>query len=959
MKRLTLIRWGVIALVCCLLLVLPAGAVSNGKIACNMLGAIVSMNPDGTGIKTVAGGSNPAYSPDGTRIAFDKNGEIYVANADGSTPIDITNNPANDYSPIWSPDGKKIAFTSDRDTSSPNNIYIMDSKDGGNLEETSGGGIPGSWSPDGNKIACTKIDNVIIGGAPMGYLQRIYILDLATGQYYIDADLHQNEFSSNPADYNSPAWSPDGTSLVYNGKEYDYNHREIMKDGGRLTSGDLGGNNIDPAWSPDGSKIVFSSDRTGTDHLFILNLADGKQTQIPYIGSYCIDPTWAINVKSVADAGPDQTVFVDETVTFDGSKSSDPDGNIVSYAWDYGDGTSGSGVSATHTYAATGVYTATLTVTDNGGLTASDTAAINVVSPVAITYPSGGEIFATGYTGGFYWTSTNVNENLKVTLKKDKTTIKTWTEAQPSGEETFAVPGEWGTGDNYKFCIQGTVHPEYQSCNGTFTITNPITVISPNGGEYWPPGSKQTIQWSSNVCSGPLAVHCLPALSKVDVQVIEGSSSTIVKDFGENDLNGQIPWTVDIPKGTDYKVKVSSVANPAVYDTSDWWFYVEDDTNCIHLGGKTICMGTPFVDLSAIARGSSCPPICPTIDIFKIHYSATGAVNIPLTTGAGDAAFPIIDKEGLTTITYYTEDSLGNLGTPQTYVIMVDRTPPTITGSASPKANANGWNNQDVKVTFTCTDSLSGIKSCTPLTTLTKDGAGLSVKGEAVDNAGNIADVTVKGINIDKTPPQITITVPANGASYFQNDVKRALWSVKEVLSGIATKSGTVASGAVIDTKTAGKKVFTVTAKDKAGNAATLTNNYDVLIPTKTKIVPNSLNIGRKGYFIAFVTLPKPYNAADVDAKSVVCNGASAEKLIRGKMFPQMFIAIFSRDKLVNVKPGDKVVLSVTGTITKNGQKLGFSGSDSVKVINKASKVKEDTDDVMKMTDDKIVTQFS
>ncbi|MDJ0962290.1 MAG: PKD domain-containing protein [Acidimicrobiia bacterium] len=62
--------------------------------------------------------------------------------------------------------------------------------------------------------------------------------------------------------------------------------------------------------------------------------------------------------------------------SFTASGSSDPDGSIVSYAWDFGDGNDGTGFSPNHTYSVVGAYTATLTVTDNHGVTDTDTVGI-------------------------------------------------------------------------------------------------------------------------------------------------------------------------------------------------------------------------------------------------------------------------------------------------------------------------------------------------------------------------------------------------------------------------------------------------------------------------------------------------------------------------------------------------------------------------------------------------------
>ena len=97
-----------------------------------------------------------AWSPDGTKIAFssdrDGNIEIYVMNADGSNPIRLTTDPADDLVPRWSPDGTKFAFYSNRDGNYE--IYVMDA-DGSNqtrLTNTPADEFDPAWSPDGGQI---------------------------------------------------------------------------------------------------------------------------------------------------------------------------------------------------------------------------------------------------------------------------------------------------------------------------------------------------------------------------------------------------------------------------------------------------------------------------------------------------------------------------------------------------------------------------------------------------------------------------------------------------------------------------------------------------------------------------------------------------------------------------------------------------------------------------------------
>lgn len=70
---------------------------------------------------------------------------------------------------------------------------------------------------------------------------------------------------------------------------------------------------------------------------------------------------------------------------FDGTASNDPDGTIASYAWEFGDGTTGTGATPTHSYANPGTYNVLLTVTDNEGATGSTTESVTATAPPTTT----------------------------------------------------------------------------------------------------------------------------------------------------------------------------------------------------------------------------------------------------------------------------------------------------------------------------------------------------------------------------------------------------------------------------------------------------------------------------------------------------------------------------------------------------------------------------------------------
>lgn len=143
----------------------PAFSADGTRVAFSIPAAggqqIVTVNLEGQDrcelTKTVGINNHPAWSPDGRHIAFsssrDGDFEIYVMQADGREPQRLTRSPGMDLRPVWSPDGDRLAFVSNRDGNYE--IYLMQADGSGQINVTNYADrddFP-AWHPDGRKLA--------------------------------------------------------------------------------------------------------------------------------------------------------------------------------------------------------------------------------------------------------------------------------------------------------------------------------------------------------------------------------------------------------------------------------------------------------------------------------------------------------------------------------------------------------------------------------------------------------------------------------------------------------------------------------------------------------------------------------------------------------------------------------------------------------------------------------------
>lgn len=206
---------------------------------------LVVLDPATGAQRTLGAGTAPAWSPDGTRLAFVRDGIVYVSAADGSnaTPIGEGDDPA--------------------------------------------------WSPDGTRLAVARYDGKVQPDRPRGTLQLV-VLDLAGGA--------PKQLTDGTADALLPAWSPDGATIAY---ATPTALATVPATGGAGSSFDVPGlaPNGGPSWSPDGARLALV-DALGQVWTVGADGSGGHQLTYGLVAptSRIARPAWSPDGRSIAFA---------------------------------------------------------------------------------------------------------------------------------------------------------------------------------------------------------------------------------------------------------------------------------------------------------------------------------------------------------------------------------------------------------------------------------------------------------------------------------------------------------------------------------------------------------------------------------------------------------------------------------------------------------------------------------
>ena len=426
-------------------------------------------------------------------------------------------------------------------------------------------------------------------------------------------------------------------------------------------------------------------------------------------------------------------------VTFDASGSADPEGYpLESYAWDFGDGTTGSGVQVQHAYSSDGTYLATLTVTDVRRATDSETHAVTVDGSAPTTQAT-----LSGTGSGTPWYQSPVTVALQASV--------------PNGVASTSYKIDMGSWQTYSspFIVsdEGSRRVEFFSVDtlgnveATQAVEFSIDTVPPSTTST-PSGTPGAEGWFVSVVT--ITLSAMDATSGVQTTQYRVDAGTWVTYGGAFDL-------ADGAHTLEYYSTDVAGLQEAVH-SEPVWVDTSAPVTLIDLNGTPGDGDWYLTPIEVTLSG-----VDPTSGVTSIFFNLDGA-------GYQTYAGPfMISGEGTHVLDVYSTDQAGHVEVPHNVTFGIDLVAPVTVATVNGTLGLNGWYVSVVRVNLTASDALTGVadifyrigsgtwtRYTVPLEL--RDGI-FTVEFYSVDGAGYAEPVQSMRLYIDRIGPVAAISV--------------------------------------------------------------------------------------------------------------------------------------------------------------------------------------------------------